>query len=137
MNKPTKEQLIKLSETIRDHLTKQKCSSIDDAGECKYRGPSGVMCAAGAVITDDYYSDKLEGLTVGDAAVKDAISLSQDIFVDSTTEQLLRMWQSYHDSGDYDPWCKDDTQVARTSPEMMHTIIARKLDRFFEENALV
>jgi len=45
------------------HLLKQnqKSMSDNDSGECAYRGPMGLKCAAGCFIGDDEYRPSMEG----------------------------------------------------------------------------
>lgn len=43
------------------HLHGQKVPSKDTGGHCKYRGPEGLMCAAGCLIADEEYTPSMEG----------------------------------------------------------------------------
>lgn len=89
--------LVQLSETIRDHLIKQRGKSVSDHGSCKYRSDAGLMCAVGCLINDDAYVPGLEGKMADDPCITDALKLS-GVLVDETASQLFRAWQSYHDS---------------------------------------
>jgi hypothetical protein len=46
---------------VREHLLSQMKQSIDEEGDCKYRGPDGLKCAIGCLIPDDVYTQELEG----------------------------------------------------------------------------
>ncbi len=37
---------------VRKHLLTQKMKSIEEGKGCVYRGPDGLMCAAGCLISD-------------------------------------------------------------------------------------
>lgn len=50
--------------TIVDHLYKQGCASVNDAGQCLYRGPNGTKCAIGCLIPDDIYTKSMEGISL-------------------------------------------------------------------------
>ncbi len=46
------------------HLRQQGERSLDDAGDCAYRGCAGMMCAAGCLIPDADYTPEMENKTV-------------------------------------------------------------------------
>ena len=58
----------KMFDHIVSHLVKQGKPSvhIDNKGRraCMYRSPDGCMCAAGAVIPDEYYLESFEGWNI-------------------------------------------------------------------------
>lgn len=89
--------LVQLSETVRDHLIKQRAKSQSDHGSCKYRNDAGLMCAVGCLIADDAYFASLEGKMSGDPLVIEALKQS-GVSVDVDAQTLFRAWQSYHDS---------------------------------------
>lgn len=45
---------------VRKHLLTQKMKSIEEGKGCVYRGPDGLMCAAGCLMSDDEYLEKME-----------------------------------------------------------------------------
>jgi hypothetical protein len=47
-------------DTVVTHLRNQKVKSMNDEGECLYRGPNGLMCAVGCLIPDDQYDPNME-----------------------------------------------------------------------------
>lgn len=62
--------------TVYVHLLIQNKASAEDpatvagVGSCLYRGPNGLKCAVGAVITDEEYTPKMEGTCEGGGNVK-------------------------------------------------------------------
>ena len=46
---------------VIDHMIKQGVPSLDETKTCLYRGPNGLMCAAGCLIPDDQYDPNMEG----------------------------------------------------------------------------
>lgn len=106
-------QLIQISERIRDHLIKQNQQSSDESGECFYRGPTGLMCAVGALIHDEFYDQEFEynsffaseeiQQAVFDSLMKDGIVIQDD--QKQETVDLLQQWQEYHD-GRYNLWIR-------------------------------
>lgn len=47
---PTFTNLQEVFDFATNHLLTQGVRSIDEFGHCKYRGPNGLMCVAGAFI---------------------------------------------------------------------------------------
>lgn len=50
--------------------------SLNEYGDCAYRGTSGLRCAAGFLIDDEHYSEGLETLTADEESVTLAIRKS-------------------------------------------------------------
>jgi len=47
---------------VNDAITKQGVPSYDDSlGDCAYRGPNGLKCAAGMLVDDEDYTREMEG----------------------------------------------------------------------------
>lgn len=65
---------------VATHLITQRAASRDYSG-CRYRGPDGLKCAVGCLITDEYYHPGIEGLTVDslDFFEKSDIKLLEDL----------------------------------------------------------
>lgn len=57
----TKLETIKI---VRDHLLKQAKRAVGKDGLCKYRAEDGSRCAAGCLIPDEEYTEKLEAVGV-------------------------------------------------------------------------
>lgn len=130
--------LVQLSETIRDHLTKQRAKSTNYNGSCKYRNDSGQMCAVGCLITDEAYDEGLEGKVATDQDIIDALERS-GVVMDEATIALARAWQSYHDASytssdvlsDVRYWygCWIRTNAEEHSPATVHDIIMKDLTK--------
>jgi len=55
-----------LFDEIVANLLKQGKPSISDKGQCYYRGPEGLKCAVGWVISDNEYDENMEFKSVTD-----------------------------------------------------------------------
>lgn len=57
---------------VVNHLRQQGEKGVDESlGTCVYRGPNGLMCAAGVLIRDDQYSSDMEGWGVTSGSSSD------------------------------------------------------------------
>ena len=45
---------------VRNHLLTQKIKSKEEGKGCVYRGPDGLKCAAGCLISDEEYREEME-----------------------------------------------------------------------------
>jgi len=88
-------------------IVKQGCQSTGDWGDgdddtngCMYRGPNGTKCAIGHVITDEFYSEKLEGLSLSDSTLREALDNSLACRMPRGWLNLLSGLQSVHDNPD-------------------------------------
>jgi hypothetical protein len=77
------------------HLLKQNERSIIDHS-CQYRGPNGAMCAAGCLISDEYYRKSIEGQTW--------TVLVKNKAVPANHVDFIRHLQRIHDGVDVDHW---------------------------------
>lgn len=121
--------LVELSETIRDHLIKQRRKSQSEYGSCKYRSADGDMCAVGCLIADDAYDAGLEGKRAADYLVRKALELSGVLVTEDVTRVFLN-WQSYHDGAhtvnierifSYTEWLRSGDEAH--SPTKFHEMI--------------
>ena len=127
------EKALKVSETIRDHLTKQRAISgttDPDTGKayCKYRGENGAMCAVGCLIKEEYYSRGMEGDGCLSGRVQKVLTWSLGEEPDELMNAVLYRWQSYHDDASspstgrphysYGGWTKG--LATEQSPENFH-----------------
>lgn len=55
---------------VRDHLLQQNAQSLRDPSHCAYRSPSGQRCAAGCLIADGEYENRMEGFSWRDLWVR-------------------------------------------------------------------
>ncbi len=89
-------------DTIAEHLLTQDAKSIDtniNLTMCRYRCEDGRMCAVGVLIPDEKYNDDLEGSTVEDMNVWDAIG---EEYSDDT--EFLMKFQYIHDQCNVEDW---------------------------------
>lgn len=124
-----------ISETIRDHLTKQKAqagyqppplkardgSDIHANFQCQYRDDQGRMCAVGVLLTDAVYSPVYEGSAV---VFNDKIFYALERLYPGVDRSLLASWQGYHDGGQYKAWCEGGGNM---SPQAFHNRLLGKL----------
>lgn len=108
---------IGISETIRDHLIKQKARAVTKRADwteekptfyCRYRGDNGTSCAVGCLIPDSRYDDKFEGEPVyGNVYAQDLRQTLRDLYP-GVDLGMLAAWQRYHDGELYQSWCADE-----------------------------
>lgn len=97
---------------VKDHLLKQNRRSIDaDAfGSCLYREKSGLKCAVGSIIKDEFYCVGLENITVNSAIfeyrslVHEAIKKSLPNMKEDIDFSLLERVQKVHDLELVESW---------------------------------
>lgn len=89
------------------HLRTQKAQSVDSQNGtpyhsgCMYHSPTGLKCAAGCLISDEFYNKELETFSVFNIGVTRALKNSGiDVRVGGVLI-LLRELQSIHDSAEY------------------------------------
>ena len=79
---------------IITHLRKQGAKSIDSGGSCRYRDPvTKRRCAIGVLITDEFYSEAIEGWTCRDLQVMGLLDTS----LPGVSYGLLDSCQEVHD----------------------------------------
>jgi hypothetical protein len=80
------------------HLTKQMVQSLNqETDECMYRGLNGKMCAVGPFIADKHYSKQLEGSSINDERVVEALCASGWDMTDDYLMYVLSKCQDIHD----------------------------------------
>lgn len=81
------------------HLLTQKEPSLDEKGDCMYRGADGsAMCAVGCLIPDELYSDEMEDVRVRQSTrVQEALSFVGIDTQDEAVLSLLDELQLIHD----------------------------------------
>lgn len=95
---------------VRTHLLTQMARSIDGRGDCRYRGPRGLMCAVGPFIPDDEYDIKMETRTVTSSSVASVIKRAHNI--DERGIEILARLQRIHDLYEPPMWCEYLNDVA-------------------------
>lgn len=91
-----------LFDKVATHLLTQMKQS-KDGQSCVYRSPNGNKCAVGCLITDEYYSRRLEGFNVNDDAVKDAVIGSVGRLSEASFNMLYHL-QAVHDEYAPEEW---------------------------------
>jgi len=97
---------------VSEHLLTQKAKSLGlkvNTGQatstfCKYRGDQGRSCAVGCLISDEYYSEDLEGGASYTPAVKWAVANSLKIPFREVPDTLLEKLQTIHDHNNPEDW---------------------------------
>lgn len=87
---------------ISEHLLSQNVKSVRDTSinnMCGYRGENGTKCAAGCLISDDEYTEKMEGFRWS--------SLVQKGIVPETHRVLISDLQTIHDCRQPHMWKKE------------------------------
>lgn len=95
---------------IVNHLRKQNTKSSNKRGDCLYRGPNGLKCAAGCLIPDELYTKSLEGNNVYDLRFQkiwDVLGYSE------RTISMVSDMQYIHDMYDVGDWESEFANVAK------------------------
>lgn len=87
---------LELFDRVADHLRKQNAKSVDADSRCFYRGPNGLKCAVGFLITDEAYSEDIESMSADSVEVCAALEKS-GIKLDLATIGMLLDLQFVHD----------------------------------------
>ncbi len=64
-----------------EHLARQGHRSINAEGQCRYRMPTGEMCAFGIFIPDELYSEDLEGMSLDILVNKHKVVFTGEVFL--------------------------------------------------------
>ena len=82
---------------VSEHLLAQNHRALSVADlSCVYRSPTGLKCAVGCLIEDQFYSRGLEGLDVRHGVIENVLKLS-GVPVTETVLRLLQELQQLHD----------------------------------------
>lgn len=109
MSKPSLQDVF---DAVAVHLLTQGVPSHHYENGCQYRGPAGLKCAVGALITDEAYDPRFEGESAGSMGVAQMLEAS-GIPTDHDTLNLLEELQATHDTCDPDYWLKALPRIAR------------------------
>ena len=85
------------------NLRKQGCKSLSMSGECRYRTPEGLRCAAGWLIQDEDYMDDIEDTPVLSTSRK-SNKITTLIQSYGHNVDLVRELQKVHDIYSVDSW---------------------------------
>lgn len=92
---------------IVTNLAAQKCQSTDYEGNCKYRGSSGMKCAAGWCIGDDEYDLDL------DKRIDNSwTGIVDDGVAPENHKSLIQDCQDIHDNFHFGDWENEFTILA-------------------------
>lgn len=89
-------KLQEIFDTVTNHLLEQNCKSVAETGQCSYRTPTGLKCAAGCLISDSEYKPDMEGNTILSLFVKGMIPIHLEPHISE-----LACLQRIHDT--YEP----------------------------------
>ena len=89
---------------VATHLLTQNKRSANEKGECMYRGPEGLKCAAGCLIADDEYEQVFEGNSWRWFMVGGRVSRN--------CSGLINNLQSCHDLIDVNQWRESLKSIA-------------------------
>lgn len=90
---------------VKNHLLSQKGHSIE-GGVCKYRGPSGMKCAVGCLMSDQEYKPDMEN--------NEWRGLIRKGFVPGTHASLITILQNTHDNHSPESWTRVLKRVAES-----------------------
>lgn len=90
---------------VTSRLLRQGRRSESGLGMCQYRGPGGLKCAAGWLISDEFYHPCMEG--------KSWLGLVERFNVIDEHSQLIAELQFVHDESEPEDWVEDFNKVAQ------------------------
>ena len=94
---------------VVSHLRVQNKQALGKDGLCRYRGENGTKCAVGCLISDDEYSEALEGHSVGS---DNAVGLNSLLERKGHDLDLLSKLQFIHDRTMPEDWEDKFRQLA-------------------------
>lgn len=97
---------------VTTHLLTQNARS-EDRYNCLYRGPDGLMCAAGCLIDDGHYFPQMEHQGIHALVAKHPRALPDDIF-NVVNLRLIADLQGVHDIHEVKDWPDSLKQVAES-----------------------
>lgn len=92
MNSETQELFNKIYLGLKSQNFEKSAIYENDNLRCLYRGPNGLKCAVGFLVTDEKYNESIEHMSPCDLIAKKIVELS-DIHI-----IFLREMQSIHDN---------------------------------------
>lgn len=102
----TQAQKQKLFDIASKHLIKQGKRSVA-GGACLYRGPRGLKCAIGVLISDECYDPHLEGDPGEGFSIVNAVSETQGFSLDEAATDVLSYLQGIHDAENVSDWADE------------------------------
>ena len=95
---------------VSEHLLTQNEKALDANRHCVYISKTGLKCAVGCLIDDDFYFRELGVLGVRDAALKNALKLS-GVPITEEVLKLLEELQQLHDFVKTEGWVAELARV--------------------------
>ena len=96
---------------VSEHLLTQNEKALDASGECAYRGETGLKCAIGCLIKDEFYAKHLEYQDLSRTGpLANALHESGVILTDEIVD-LLRTLQRVHDHKKPELWKQELEKV--------------------------
>lgn len=89
---------------VKAHLLEQNCTATNSDGDCMYRGANGTKCAVGFLIDDQVYYKDLEGNSIHDTIVQEAVAESGYDLTDGNVCIMLAQLQQMHDTTPAEDW---------------------------------
>ena len=108
---------------VSEHLLAQNAKAVaSDGVSCAYRGEDGLKCAVGCLITDEFYKDSLEGVSISNSdavlyAVIDSLGFSRKeigLKGAAALRRVLYGLQQIHDGSEPDKWPARLAELATT-----------------------
>ena len=90
---------------VTSNLIKQGRKSETDIGMCKYRGPGGLKCAAGWLLSDEFYSPEME--------YRNWSEIVEEFHVTDNHRHLIMELQDIHDNREVEDWVEEFNKVAQ------------------------
>lgn len=97
-----------LFDKVLTHARKQNTRALA-FGRCVYRAPEGLMCFAGALMADEYYDPRFEGVGASSEAAQDALLASGIVLAQIA---LVCDLQAIHDRHTVPDWPAGFAKVA-------------------------
>lgn len=105
MGKWTQQEIF---DVVATHLLAQGAKSVGWTGECLYRGPKGLKCAIGVLISDELYSPEIEGASI--SCLRFDVYLP---FINRDKFPFLEKLQRVHDKCPVEDWRDELAKVAK------------------------
>ena len=89
---------------VSEHLLAQNEQALDGNWECVYRSDTGLKCAVGCLIEDEFYSEDLEYLSLTSAGLVAKALQRSGVVTTNETLSLLQKLQKLHDRKEPEAW---------------------------------
>ena len=89
---------------VSEHLLTQNEQALDEDGVCVYRSETGLKCAVGCLITDDFYSESWEYYMLDTAGPIGYALENSGVIMTNEMLYLLQRLQKLHDHKEPESW---------------------------------